>query len=317
MKFKLLLVVPFFMGYEIILKNELQKKYDVILINSDQFDNSVLDSFRKCNKVRLGIRVLFKSVWNSDREATLEKFDNEIFRKIHYETDYFHVVLCINGSFISNKIYEYLRKNNPNATFIYYAWDDMGNLFKDTHVKYFDKRYTYNINDCKKYRAQYLPMFVQSDKTGHDEKNYYDIMFIASAHSDRKEIAYELDRKYKNKYKLYIHLYDPSNSGDKFCSNRLIEYEDYLNIMRKSKAVLDVPHIKQKGPTTRAFDALLTKTKVITVNQHIKEYPVYSENILVVDRNNMEIDEDFINKPYVVTTYEPLTISQWIDKIGL
>lgn len=317
MKSNLLLLVPFFMDYQSKLVNELRKKYDVTLVNSDQYNSKALNAFKKCSKVRWAKRHLLKSVWNADREVILEKFDDEILERIHLKQDYYCVIFCINGAFISNRMYEYLKKNNPNAHFIFYAWDDMSNLFKDTHVKYFDKRYTYNINDCKKYDATYLPIFVQSDKTGHDGEDYYDIAFIASAHSDRKKIAYELDRKYENKFKLYIHLYDSNNSGDKFCSNKTIEYEEYLNIMRKSKAVFDVPHSMQEGPTTRAFDALLTKTKVITVNQHIKKYPVYSENIFIVNRKDIEIDEKFINKPYVETGYEPLTIPLWIKKIGL
>ena len=66
-----------------------------------------------------------------------------------------------------------------------------------------------------------------------------------------------------------------------------LTYEKYIAYMRKSKILMDIPQSTQEGPTTRSFDALLTKTKVVTVNPFIKEYPIYSDNILIVDRNNI------------------------------
>ena len=87
--------------------------------------------------------------------------------------------------------------------------------------------------------------------------------------------------------------------------------------MRKSKVLMDVPQYTQEGPTTRSFDALLTKTKVVTVNPFIREYPIYSDNILIVDRNNIVIDDAFIEKPYIETGYQALTIPEWLKKFDL
>ena len=91
----------------------------------------------------------------------------------------------------------------------------------------------------------------------------------------------------------------------------------YISIMRESKAILDVPQICQKGPTTRAFDALLTETKVITVNKYMKYYPVYSDNMIIVDRDNINIPDNFMAKEYVINSYHSLSIDMWIKKIGL
>lgn len=316
-KKNLLLIMPFFMGYHNKLKQELQKKYEVTLINSEQFDQEILDEYLPCSKLRWGVRHLFKAYHVHEQEVIQGRFYGKLCDLIEKKRNFYQIIFCINGAYIPNIFYQTLKDYNPNARFIYYAWDDIANLFKNSHIKFFNEKYGYNVNECREKKLTYLPMFVQSEEVGHNDENRYDIMYIASAHSDRKEVASNLYNKYKDKYRLFIYLYDPEHSGGQFCQEKPIDYEEYINIMRQSKALLDVQHIKQEGPTTRAFDALLTKTKVITTNQHIKDYPVYSDNILVVNRDNIEIDEEFMEKSYVDNDYKALTISMWLDEMGL
>lgn len=316
-KTRLLLIMPFFMDYQESLKETLQNDYIVELINSDQFDSGVIKTYFKCTKLRWKFRHLFGKVLTYDAEKAEIPYYDAFLAQTKPVKDYYQVIFCINGAYVPDAFYALLRKNNPHARFIYYAWDDIANLLKRSHLKYFDERYAYNISECKPYHATYLPMFVQSTLSGHEAKDQYDVAYIASAHSDRKQIAYELNRRYGEKYRLFIYLYDSSNSGDRFCREIPLSYEQYLDVMRKSKALLDVPHLSQKGPTTRSFDALLTKTKVITVNPHMREYPIYSDNILIVDRNNIVIDDEFMMKPYIETGYQALTIQEWLKKMNL
>ena len=219
--------------------------------------------------------------------------------------------------FLSDKFYQVVKERNPQARFIYYAWDDVKNLIKQSHIKFFNEKFAYNISECKKYNFSYCPMFVQNEIVGHDSKDLYDILFIGSAHSDRQKIADELYSKYGKEYRLFIYLYDPTHTNGQFCHDQPLTYEKYIEYMRKSKVLIDVPQSTQEGPTTRSFDALLTKTKVVTVNPFIKEYPIYSDNILIVDRNNIVIDDAFINKPYIETGYQALAIPEWLKKFDL
>ena len=218
---------------------------------------------------------------------------------------------------MSDEFYQVLKELNPRARFIYYAWDDVKNLIKQTHISFFDEIFAYNISECQKYDFIYCPMFVQNEEIGHAAVDVYDILFIGSAHSDRQRIADDLYSKYRRKYRLFIYLYDPMNTKGQFCLDQPLSYEKYMEYMRKSKAILDVPQSTQEGPTTRSFDALITKTKVITVNPYMKKYPIYSDNILIVDRNNIMIDEKFMAEPYSETEYRALTIPEWLKNLNL
>lgn len=314
----LLLIMPFFMGYQNMLQRTLQLRYNVTIVDSEKYDLQVLEKYRTCSTVRWGMRKLFYWIKEKDQKNATEFSMKDVLYKTNEINDYYKVVLCINGAYVPNKVYEIIKANNPRARYIYYTWDDLNNLFKTSHIKFFDEKYSYNINDCKRKRFSYLPMFVAEDEVeGHAVKDEYDISYIASAHSDRIDIANKLYEKYGEKYRLFIYLYSPQKTNEKFCHSSALSYEEYMNIMRKSKVIVDVPHISQTGPTTRLFDALLTKTKVITTNSYIKDYPVYSSNISIVDRRKLILDDEFIKRPYIETDYHPLTVSKWLKRIGV
>ena len=48
---RLLLLMPRFMDYEKSLKENLNRKYEVCWLDSDEFDREILDKFYKCNKI--------------------------------------------------------------------------------------------------------------------------------------------------------------------------------------------------------------------------------------------------------------------------
>lgn len=314
---RLLLLMPRFMDYEKSLKENLNRKYEVCWLDSDEFDREILDKFYKCNKIRWGIRHLFRKCFNYDLEKAEAFFLENELGKICLEKNYFSVVFCINGPYLSDEFYKKVRMLNPNARYIYYAWDDVSILIKKNHIRYFDEVYSYNIIECKKNKWNYLPVFVQESGVGHSKEDKYDIVFIGSLNDDRRKIADDLYERYSSIYRLFIYLYDKKNVGGRFCHNSPLTNKQYISIMRESKAILDVPQICQKGPTTRAFDALLTETKVITVNKYMKYYPVYSDNMIIVDRDNINIPDNFMAKEYVINSYHSLSIDMWIKKIGL
>lgn len=265
----------------------------------------------------MGVRHLFRKCFNHDLEKAEGFFLENELNKIILEKDYFSVVFCINGPYLSDEFYKKVRMLNPNARYIYYAWDDVSNLIKKNHIRYFDEIYSYNIIECKKNKWNYLPVFVQESGVGHSKEDKYDIVFIGSLNDDRRKIADDLYEKYSSSYRLFIYLYDKENIGGRFCHNSPLTNKQYISIMREAKAILDVPQICQKGPTTRAFDALLTETKVITVNKYMQYYPVYSDNMIIVDRDNIDIPYEFINKKYNITNYKALNVAEWLKKIQL
>ena len=86
---------------------------------------------------------------------------------------------------------------------------------------------------------------------------------------------------------------------EKYFTLSSLNRDQCLDILKKSKAVIDCPIPNQNGLTMRTFEALALNTKLITTNKNIKEYEFYTENnIYVVDDETEAIPTDFFIKPF-------------------
>ena len=307
-------MMPIFMGYDKALKTAFEDHGGVC----DVVDNEI--SLTQILKV---IRNPVIDILTLKLSKVLKSFFEEILRKRwdgilrrhikNLDTTYDYVI-CINGQCVSNSLLRRLKKWNKKAEFILYLWDDVSNQILMPNLTCFDKKFSFNMSDCQTYGAKYLPMFVQCSSIGH-KTNEYDIAIIGTAHPDRLIFVRRLLEKYKALYSFYVYMFHPSDTRDTFVHTVPLPYEKYIEILSKSRCVMDIPFILQKGPTTRFFDALQSETKVITVNSDIVNYPVYSENILVVDRNDPEIPMEFVKKEYRVCDIQALTAGEWVEKL--
>lgn len=314
MKKRYLVLMPFFMGYENSILNELSKKYTVTLYNNEK-DLYEIDKFIQDRFFLRIFRMLL--LWLNKLDILYEYVEKKLADKninilINKKYD---EILCINGHLLADRVYFELKKNNPDVKMILYLWDDVKILRKNTHFKYFDKIFSFNMDECKKYDFQYMPMFTQHHWVGHSKQDKYDLALIGTAHPDRIQIAKKIYEKYKEKYRLFIYFYHPKFKIEFFGHTESLEYEDYLKILQESHAVLDLPSRKQVGLTTRPFDALLTDTKVITTNKNIIKYPIYSENISIIDREKPIIEDDFMKSAYVKNDRHAILVAEWIDSI--
>ena len=103
------------MGYEKSLQNQLEKKYEVTLLNCDQFDKAILDEYKKCSKFRWILRKIFLIIKEHDQERAEAKYLMQTLEKVNAAKNYYSVVFCINGSFLSDKFYQVIKERNPQA----------------------------------------------------------------------------------------------------------------------------------------------------------------------------------------------------------
>jgi hypothetical protein len=246
----------------------------------------------------------------------------------------FYQILIINPEYLSVNIIHTLRKKTNAIRLILYMWDSFLNKKKVIgSIKYFDKVLTFDSDDAKRLNLYFRPLFFLSgnqDKIeNHDE---IDISFIGTGHSDRAKILEEIKRQCINlKLKYYFYLYLQNkiiyyfhkitnkhfkNIKKSYFHFRHIDYDKYINISEKSKAIIDIEHPKQKGLTMRTFEVLGKEKKLITTNRNIENYDFYNaSNIMVVDRLNPVIDKDFINTDYQqlpINIYYKYRLDGWL-----
>lgn len=307
---RVLLLCPEFMGYDKIINNELKRKYDVVYVDTEQYLSPLRETYKKLSGVQKAFYKLFKKRRERYRENLLKENEAILKQTLENLTD-IDLLLVVNGDAPSNDAYEVIRRNNPKTKFILYIWDDIDWLFKIEHIKMFDEIYSYNIEDCKKYGFKYLPVFTgyENGKTNVEKK--YDIAIIATASKNRIDFAKKIYEKYNDKYLLYIYFYSRNKEFDFFTHATPLSYEEYMNVVAQSRSIFEMGRFNQRGPTTRVFDALAVKTKIITTNRRIKKYPVYGENILVVDKK-IDIPKSFIMDPCLDMKEDTWPIEKWI-----
>lgn len=310
---KMLLLCPKFMNYDEILLDYLKDLYVIKYVNTEKYLKPNREKYKRIPIIFRLFLKCFKPIRNIMREHLLSLSDFEFWEEVK-EIKNYDIILVINGDGISDNIYKKIILNNPDAKKYLYIWDDLYLLFKKSHIKYFDKVSSYNIDDCKKINATYQPVFTKKVEVNNYEKKY-DISIIATATKERIKIAKSIYEKYKDKYRFFIYFYDKNKNFDFFCYEQPLKYSEYQIILAQSIAILDNGRYKQKGPTTRVFDTIETKTKVITTNKNIVKYPVFGTNILIID-NKYNIPNKFIKSEYIDKEITfTITVDLWLKNV--
>ncbi len=255
--------------------------------------------------------------------------------------DEFDYIIVIRGEYTPQKAVQLLREKNPNAKLILYMWDSIKNnrgIEKKWHL--FDKVYTFDRMDYLAHQGTigFIPLFYCEeyiDAMSSDQEENYDIAFIGTAHGDRAKIVNQVEAECKAQgLKMFKFLYSPHilvyyynkmfnkdyrhvNRHD--LSFSLMTQKQIYSVYNQTKCILDVEIKTQTGLTMRTMDILGLKKKLITTNQDIINYDFYNENnISVIDRTNVQIDYDFIQKPYEdidESIYKKYSMRNWLIQL--
>ncbi|WP_078225763.1 hypothetical protein [Flavobacterium sp. LM4] len=283
--------------------------------------------------------IFVKGIIRLNRDFYKNKIDNyyrgivtEIEKKKY---DYFFL---IKGEVVPAHFIEKVKALNPNIVLLYYTFDSFRNNSNGIEIlKHFDRKFTFDSKDANDYNINLRPLFFSDIYTSSKstQTSNIDLLFIGTAHSDRYVISETLVNWCKNNnLRSYAFYYSPSrlvflffklldSSFKKFKYNKIsfksLNHIQIAKLYNKSKVVLDINHPNQKGLTMRVFEVLGSGNKLITTNSEIKKYPFYnSNNIYIIDRNNIKIDKSFFDVPFQKIEpqiYESMSITGWLNEL--
>lgn len=246
-------------------------------------DNGKIKKYYKYNyncffmRVIRKLRLDGKLVWG-DWYKTIDKFDLVILGENYY----------------SFNISRYIKKKNKHCRLIVYFWNCINDGYKEIlEDKNIDEFWTFDKNDSNSYKMKYNPQFYTKNVKIEDKntKKKYDIVFLGRA-KGRKEQILNLENEFKRKG-LNYNIRIIENEKD------LVKYDDYLDWLSKSKSILDITCNNQVGLTLRCMESIFLEKKLITNNKEIKKYNFYNpKNIFILDEDNMDNIETFLNSPY-------------------
>ena len=119
------------------------------------------------------------------------------------------------------------------------------------------------------------------------------------------------------KNKLFNKSFKEVNSDD--LKYEMLPFEKLYNIYANSRCVIDVENRGQHGLTMRSIEILGLKRKFITTNEDIVNYDFYNpRNILVIKRDDPQLDMDFFYTPYEELSeevYKKYSLENWILEV--
>ena len=308
---KLLMISPNYFEYnKIICENLMDMNYEVYRFDDRPTANIFLKSI---------LRIIPKLFARKN-----DKYYFNIIEKTRFiKFDYVFVIL---GQTLTVKIIESLKTLHPESKFIYYLWDSIANFPQCLSISdVFDSVYTFDKRDSAKYDFKFLPLFYSYDFDGDKKKYDYDLSYIGTIKKGKLR-TYINVKKYceENEIKFFGHPYLQSrlvyfyyrlfDKDFKTIRPKIREfsftklsYESYLQILKKSRATLDIQMEDQDGLPMRIFECIGTKTKVVSFNSAIKDYDFYDpNNFLLLDFMNGEF---IIPKEFFKTKYFEIPIN--------
>jgi hypothetical protein len=252
----------------------------------------------------------------------------------------FDYIFVINPEVINKTIFTKLSKNNRNVKTILYLWDSINNKphFKEL-FSLFDSMWSFDYSDCQKNEnLNFMPLFFDNsyvETSYRDVQIEFDLCFIGTVHSDRFAIVNAIKSQAENLgLKVYTFMYLPSklmffykkcfDKGFKDIKYSELSYkplkeDDVIEIMAKSKVIIDINHDLQTGLTSRTFETLASCKKLLTTNKRIAEFDFYdNRNVEILDRKNPRIQIDFFESEFnyhKAPLMDNYSISNWIKKI--
>jgi hypothetical protein len=293
----------------------------------DYFDERPSNSILTKGIIRLK-RSFFQKKINTYYKSILKKIESEKY-------DFFFLV---KGEVVPSFFLAKLKLLQKDCFFIYYTWDSFENnpnAFSILH--FFDKKLTFDRIDAEKFKLEFRPLFyIDKYKIMKNiKKPKYKILFLGTAHSDRYRISNDVVNwckkhnfstftYYYMQNKLVYFLKSKFDSSFKDFDYKKLNFkslsiDEIITYYEDSLIILDINHPNQRGLTMRTFEALGAGKKIITTNKEIKKYSFYnSNNIFVIDRDNIELEKVFFESnfnPIKEDILFEMSIIGWIKSV--
>lgn len=320
---KILLLCPKFFGYDIEIKDEMER----LGAKVDLFDERPSESVWSKALIRVGLGRFLRLG---------EKHYENIIATIG--TRSYQFILFVTPEALDRKSLLTIRRLNPDAKLILYTWDSFRNKKQQLKlVDYFDSCLTFDNRDAEVLtKFQFRPLFFSRAFKSTPVKSFkYDLLFYGTIHSDRSSLLKKIERICDEKsFKLYSFKYcpskiiffirkifDPRFSGTsiKEVAFKPMSKSTLVELASISKCLLDIHHPRQVGLTIRTMEAIGTGKKLLTTNREIMNYDFYNpSNIAVIDRKNVIIDESFFAQPYQDISDQVkwnYTLEKWVHDV--
>ena len=233
-------------------------------------------------------------------------------------------LILLEGSLIYEPFVKKLRIRFPLTPIKYFyanIVDNSASISPKTLLKYQIEGYTWDINDSKRYSLNYTKPNYDINLLPDSNLLQYDACFVGTDKGRYKTVFFLKKTMEDMGLRCFV-LMAPDYKFLKFLKanySNPVSYEQYLEIVSKSKCIIDIVQKGQIGTTMRVMEAIFSKKKIISNNTNLMNYDFYnSNNIFILGKDNVDELKEFLNSDYepidegILNEYKTTT---WVKRI--
>lgn len=321
----ILFISPSFFGYELAIEKRLKEFGANVHFFDDRPSNSFLGK---------GLLRAHKKLYAN----RIRKYYLPIEKKID-EIPQIDYIFLLSPEALPIQLLQKTIQKHPGVRVVLYMWDSIQNkIGTKKYLPYCDRILTFDPRDKQfNENIEFLSLFYLNEYATVEPKTLYDydLSFVGTAHSDRFILANKVKKQiedlggvvftffYLQSKKLYLYR---KITDENFRKTKVSDFQykslsskETIDVISRSKTVLDIQHPNQTGLTMRTLEILGSKRKLITTNEEVANYDFYNpHNILIIDRNSPQIPSEFLSTPYVPIPddiYRKYSIDGWLENI--
>lgn len=319
----ILLIAPGFFGYYKDIMQELEARGHTVDRIADRPSESVLTK----SIGRVSYSLLQPSI-RRYHQVVCDMIDQQQYDLVLFVGG---MSLCFDRSQLE------VMKSKTNGKIVLYLWDSVRNCQRvQESISLFDKVYSFEHDDCEKWGLAFLPLFYAREYGGlrttlGDE---FDACFIGSVHQREKFMRVKniVDQLKAEGREVFAYYYMPSKSSGALYKALYPEYrhadlkydplsrQEIIDVIGKSRAVIDAPQSNQRGLTMRTIEAVGAGRSLITTNDAIVDYDFYDEGKILIARDGEAFDPNRIVSSsigYDEKVIERYAVGAWVEQILL
>lgn len=212
-------------------------------------------------------------------------------------------VIIIKDPLICLDLLKWIRKKHPNKRLLL---DYDNRVKRSINPNIIDnglvEKWSYDKDDCKEYSMSYKgPCYLDIYQLKKQQIPQYDILYVGR---DKGRAEKLLDLKIKMEaigLKTYFHI-TPDRSYQlkkKKFYQPYMPYRQYLEILGKSRVILNIMDNGQSSITQREMEAIFHKVKCITNNKGIRNFKLYHPSrFFILGEDNFKELKQFVDMPF-------------------
>lgn len=284
---RILLLSPSFFGYERSVAQAFRDGGHEV----DLFDERPSNAAWRRALVRLAPSLMSRQIDRHYRELSATVLGTK-----------YDALLVIKGEVVPGWFLERFRARNPAAVRAYYTFDSLKNSPQGLRiVDHFTHRYTFDRRDAAEHPSfEYRPLFYTPEHAPSGAPREIDVSFVGTLHGDRWDFVHAVAAAVPTERRR-LFFYTPAawyfwllklvsrkvrHVPRRAVETRALSRDEVVDVMKRSRVVIDMQRKGQYGLTMRTFEALATGAALVTSNSEISEEPFFDPSrILVVPRD--------------------------------